>query len=94
MDQVADHIIKAMSEIMQFFGVMPVVIEHIFQECEGFLRRGCRCVRVSMSVRMSGAVCVCMRVAVSAVIVRMRVVVTVLVDLVLRVLSGEFVKGL
>ena len=42
-DKVARYIIEAVTEIVQFLGVMPVVVEHVLQKCESFLRRGCCC---------------------------------------------------
>ena len=89
-DQIACHVIETVREIVQFFGVMPVVIEHVVEKRESFLRRGCRSVRVRMSVRMSDAVGMCMRVAVTAVLVRMSMLVVVFVDLLFMVCCDDF----
>jgi hypothetical protein len=90
-DQIACHVVEAVREIVQLLGVMPVVIEHVVEESERFLRRGCCSMRVCMSMRMSGAVGVCMRVAVSAVIVRMSMLVIVFVDLMFVVCGHVFI---
>ena len=38
MDQVAANIIEAVREVVQFFGVMAVVIQHVLQKSKGFFR--------------------------------------------------------
>ena len=65
MNQVLGNVIKAVREIVQLLCVMAVVAEHISEQSQGFLRRGC----CSMAVRMSGAVRMNMLVSVSAVLV-------------------------
>ena len=42
MDQVAGNIVEAVREIVQLFGMVPVVAEHVIEKCESFFRRRCR----------------------------------------------------
>ena len=37
-DKVAGHIVEAVREIVQFFSVVPVVVEHVVEKREGFFR--------------------------------------------------------
>ena len=37
-DQVSGDIIKAMAKVVELFGVMAVVVEHILQKCQSFFR--------------------------------------------------------
>ena len=89
-DKVAGHIVEAVREIVQFFSVVPVVVEHVVEKSESFFRGRCRRMRVSVSMCMNCAVSMSMRVAVTAVLVRMSMLVIVFVDLMLVVCRDDF----
>ena len=85
-DEVACDFVEAVRQVVQLFGVVAVVVKHVLQKRQSFLRRSGCGVRMRVAVRMGRAVRVSVRVAVSAVLVLVRAAVVVFVSLVLVIM--------
>ena len=66
MDEIVSDFIKTMCEIMQLLCMMAVMTQHVSEQCQSLLRRGC-----SVAVRMCCPVCMRVLMDVSAMLVGM-----------------------